>query len=83
VGASKEALIQVKLMNERLKEAYDASEALQTNVRLSTIVSTISSRSLGVAFLFSSSSSEWMVVFLSVGLRGAHPLGVVVPMGAR
>ena len=45
---SKEALIQVGLMCGRLKEAYDANEALQTNVRVSTIVSMISSRS----FLF-------------------------------
>ena len=44
VGASKKALIQVGLMCDRLKEAYDASVALQTNVRVSTIVSMISSR---------------------------------------
>lgn len=31
VGASKEALIQAKLTCEWLKDAYDASEALQTN----------------------------------------------------
>lgn len=45
-GAAKEAMIQAGLMMERLKvvyesskAAYDASSALQTNVRVSTIVS--------------------------------------------
>nr|XP_040251908.1 protein enabled homolog [Aegilops tauschii subsp. strangulata] len=33
VGASKEDVIQVRAMNEWLKEAYDASEALENNVR--------------------------------------------------
>nr|XP_045089398.1 sarcolemmal membrane-associated protein-like [Aegilops tauschii subsp. strangulata] len=35
VRASKEALIQVQLMNQRLKEAYNACEALRTNVERS------------------------------------------------
>ena len=39
VAASKEAMIQMVLMNQRLKEAYDASEALKTNVQVSAIVS--------------------------------------------
>lgn len=33
MGASKEALIQLELMSDRLKRAYDASEALRKNVR--------------------------------------------------
>ena len=37
VGASKEALIQAGLMCDRPKEAYDASAALQTNVRVSPL----------------------------------------------
>ena len=32
VGASKEALIQVGLMSSPLKDAYNASEVLQTNI---------------------------------------------------
>ena len=32
VGASKEALIQLRLMNDKLKEARDAGEALEKNV---------------------------------------------------
>jgi len=45
-GASKEAMIQAELMTQRLKDmcaasklAYDASAALQENVRVSTLVS--------------------------------------------
>ena len=45
-GASKEAMIQAELMTQRLKEvcaasklAYDASAALQENVRVSALVS--------------------------------------------
>ena len=73
VGASKEALIQVEVMNNRLREAYDASEALKTNVRVSTIVSVARS------FCF-----EFETKLPSVGLRGAHPLGVrFSPVGAR
>ena len=43
MGASKKALILVGLMCRRLKDAYDASDVLETNVRVSTIVSIISS----------------------------------------
>ena len=45
-GASKEAMIQAELMTQRLREmcaasklAYDASAALQENIRVSTLVS--------------------------------------------
>ena len=65
MGANKKALIQVELMNGRLKEAYDASEALRTNVRVSTIVSVVRS------FCY-----EFETELPSVGLRGAHPLGL-------
>ena len=46
-GASKEELIQLELMCDKLKTAYDASAALQKNVRESTLVSTFLIRHLG------------------------------------
>ena len=44
VRATKEALIQLGVMSERLKRAYDASVALQKNVQVSTLVSTLFNR---------------------------------------
>ena len=68
-GASKEAMIQAELMTQRLQEicaagnlAYDASSALQENVRVSALVS----RSL----------SHVSLVVISVGRYPVHPLGV-------
>lgn len=56
VGASKEVMIQVGLMNKSLKQAYDASEALRTNVRVSVIVSVFFIQKI---FEFCDSTRSW------------------------
>ena len=52
VGASKKALIQLKLMNDKLKEVRDAGEALEETVRVSTLVSTFFRHNICVGDVF-------------------------------
>ena len=67
MGASKEALIQLRLMNDKLKEARDAGEALEKNVRVSTLVSTFFRQKFCVVDVFEVPSGFAL---------GEHPLGV-------